>query len=1208
MLKMKKTLSMILALAMFLSFACINVSAAETLPTALEAPSIKLYDSGSYNSYLAVKAQAPESVVDFYEKGYVNGYYGDASGGDTDDSYYWTDYGAYSVSNVSIQLDYKVDNGAWHYDSSWDTSIYDASSYGTFNGSYATEIGLASISSYNITGSGIAADLNTLGCLTSTTDGSYTYYRFDQDNHKITVRARYIATVKDQSYNTTQYILSPWSAETSLGQNNKDVSTAPTSLSASTIKDLRLNEDAGTYYGSPYLDFDIMPSADVVAAMQWSEQYDEDLEDSYMYLIVEASLDPNFGEGSVVYTYRIWESESLKRWQTEQVILYGLWEDLPDKDHSAFNWDGETVYVRTKYRNTRTVNGSDSSIESPYSNTLSYTGSVIKKYDITITHNPYGFDKDGYYSENYSRTEGRTLDTVYCSPLEGCYVQKVTVNGVVKYDKDDDTTHSLLDWYYDEEFDFIGAEDIASQDLDIVITYAGTPTAKYGIATEEGAGGCLTTYDSYVSWSNNSLVVYHGSTPEILIRPYGGFEIDKVLVDGVENTEAKAAGKYKFPAITDDSHSISATFNRVAYEVSSYVYHGTLTADYAGYTTSNDYVKIGDDIKFTFAPAQDANGLYYEIERVYIDGVLNETAKTSGTYTFEDVQSDHSISVYYSDDPVVTHDITASSGDNGSISPEGVVHARENSTQRFYFYPDEGYEVDKVTVDGVEITNLATTEYYNIANVTEEHTIHVTFKKMPVQYKVNVIVSGDNPTAHTVNPKGETPVWEGESFSLSYSPFAGYEVSKVTVDGTEVEKTGTYSISNMAAHHTIEITFKIKSYKVTFVDHDGTVLKTETVEHGSQATPPSDPTRAHYVFTGWDTTYSDITTNVTVRATYDPAEYTVKFIGWNGNVLKTEKVEYQNDATAPTPPAREGYDFSHWNLDYTNVSEDLNITAVYTLKEYTVKFVDSDDSLISTQQVKYGKSAAVPNDPEKDGYTFVGWDNLNYGHVTQDMTVKAKYVQGDADVYTITATAHGNTGSVSPSGQSKIEKNGSVTIHFYPDEFSKIVKVVVDGTEIDVCSSHEFTDVTSNHTVDVYFAPTAKINVSSKDNATGTASGHYELLDDQMVYIFDVTPAEGYVLDAVYVNGVATVVEQVDGRYVIRNLSEDADVKVAFKKIQTESFDNSAAASFTESEDAVANTDSPSTMDTTNTAAWIAAAAVTFAGVCVTENKKRKCR
>jgi uncharacterized protein (TIGR02145 family) len=57
-------------------------------------------------------------------------------------------------------------------------------------------------------------------------------------------------------------------------------------------------------------------------------------------------------------------------------------------------------------------------------------------------------------------------------------------------------------------------------------------------------------------------------------------------------------------------------------------------------------------------------------------------------------------------------------------------------------------------------------------------------------------------------------------------------------------------------------------YTVTFLDHDGSTLKTETVEHGTAATPPPDPARVGYTFTGWDKDISNITEDLEVFATY----------------------------------------------------------------------------------------------------------------------------------------------------------------------------------------------------------------------------------------------------------------------------------------------------------------------------------------------------
>ena len=57
--------------------------------------------------------------------------------------------------------------------------------------------------------------------------------------------------------------------------------------------------------------------------------------------------------------------------------------------------------------------------------------------------------------------------------------------------------------------------------------------------------------------------------------------------------------------------------------------------------------------------------------------------------------------------------------------------------------------------------------------------------------------------------------------------------------------------------------------KVTFLDWDGTELKTETVLEGNDATPPADPKRTDYVFAGWNGSYQNIQANVTLTARYD---------------------------------------------------------------------------------------------------------------------------------------------------------------------------------------------------------------------------------------------------------------------------------------------------------------------------------------------------
>jgi uncharacterized repeat protein (TIGR02543 family) len=181
-------------------------------------------------------------------------------------------------------------------------------------------------------------------------------------------------------------------------------------------------------------------------------------------------------------------------------------------------------------------------------------------------------------------------------------------------------------------------------------------------------------------------------------------------------------------------------------------------------------------------------------------------------------------------------------------------------------------------------------------------------------------------------------------------------------------------------------------YKVTFVDWDGIVqLKTESVEHSLSATAPADPQRTGYTFTGWDRDFTYITEDMTVTALYSINSYTVTFADWDGRVLKTESVEFGSDAAPPVEPAREGYTFTGWDEDFTVITEDLTITAFYDIDTYKVRFVDWDRKMLKKETVDYDSDATAPADPVREGYTFIGW-NTEYANITSHLIVTAQYI------------------------------------------------------------------------------------------------------------------------------------------------------------------------------------------------------------------------
>jgi hypothetical protein len=59
-----------------------------------------------------------------------------------------------------------------------------------------------------------------------------------------------------------------------------------------------------------------------------------------------------------------------------------------------------------------------------------------------------------------------------------------------------------------------------------------------------------------------------------------------------------------------------------------------------------------------------------------------------------------------------------------------------------------------------------------------------------------------------------------------------------------------------------------ETFKVIFLDYDGTVLKEENVSPGANATPPTPPTHANLTFQEWNNNTTNIQTDILIGATY----------------------------------------------------------------------------------------------------------------------------------------------------------------------------------------------------------------------------------------------------------------------------------------------------------------------------------------------------
>lgn len=249
---------------------------------------------------------------------------------------------------------------------------------------------------------------------------------------------------------------------------------------------------------------------------------------------------------------------------------------------------------------------------------------------------------------------------------------------------------------------------------------------------------------------------------------------------------------------------------------------------------------------------------------------------------------------------------------------------------------------------------------------------------------------------------------------------------------------------------TVYVKWTINSYTVTFMDGK-TVLKTEKVQHGSAATAPEVPEQDGKTFSKWDKGFSKVTSDLTINAVYDVDTFTVTFKDGE-QVLETQTVEYEAAATAPdtarlSPP--EGMHFAKWDKDFSKVTEDIEVSAVYELNEYMVIFKNGETTL-KTEMVKHGFAATAPNVYDTATKKFVGWDK-SFDNVTSDLIVNAKW---ETKKFTLTFINFDGTTVYT----AEVEHGASISDHFETADSAATYDATildydgwykVDGTRID---------------------------------------------------------------------------------------------------------------------------------------------------------------
>ena len=249
----------------------------------------------------------------------------------------------------------------------------------------------------------------------------------------------------------------------------------------------------------------------------------------------------------------------------------------------------------------------------------------------------------------------------------------------------------------------------------------------------------------------------------------------------------------------------------------------------------------------------------------------------------------------------------------------------ENS-ENFLAWETEGKLIhpgDKITVT----KNITLRAVYTNKPQTVKITYHYNFTDKDGNYNADTFEDGNHPK----NTKAEVLTLSAAGFEL----VAGYEFLgwALTANGSITYQPGDEAFVDGNDDNDLWAVWSRKSYKVTWLDEDGSLLREDTVEYGEMPEYGANPTKAAtdeytYTFDKWTPELEVVTKDATYRATYtkEANTYTLTYDLDGGEWTEaTNEFPYEYKATVEvikTVPTREGYKFSDWRSEEVTIEND----------------------------------------------------------------------------------------------------------------------------------------------------------------------------------------------------------------------------------------------------------------------------------------------